>query len=310
MKDFLWRYAPVLVGTNHQRMIITRMKAMMWAREHKTFVFKWKGKIRSHVNAPVNIEAMAAKEEEHPFFWQYFVEAAECFITNNINGDLALVNGTPGTLHSLVLSELEQERIEECMMNQPYGSEIEIEEPVFVNVSIQKSLDGKPISSKRQRQLEVLQSISGFQDDSEIVIPIGKQRRYGKNDFQSYTYPNGNPLEMYATVEVADIFPIQLAFAMTIHKAQGRTIKRVVIDLMYHPNGRIRLKFAAIFVALSRVKCKEDLRLLHRPKKKLTSAYGYITEMRQHADVTAFYNGFTGNEGEGLRWCPQTALGL
>ena len=36
-----WKYAPVLVSTNIQRLNVCQMKAQMWAKEHKTHVFKW-----------------------------------------------------------------------------------------------------------------------------------------------------------------------------------------------------------------------------------------------------------------------------
>jgi ATP-dependent exoDNAse (exonuclease V) alpha subunit len=40
---------------------------------------------------------------------------------------------------------------------------------------------------------------------------------------------------------------------MTVHKAQGRTIDKVVLDLHYKSDHRKRLGFDGIFVALSRV---------------------------------------------------------
>ena len=43
---------------------------------------------------------------------------------------------------------------------------------------------------------------------------------------------------------------------MTIHKAQGRTIPKVIVDLSCHPTKYAEMKFAAIFVVMSRVKNK------------------------------------------------------
>jgi ATP-dependent exoDNAse (exonuclease V) alpha subunit len=66
-----------------------------------------------------------------------------------------------------------------------------------------------------------------------------KKSSFGQNEIKKFAYPtNGNPFEHYAKVETADVFPFMLAFAMTIHKAQGEevTIDKVVIeDLTCHP---------------------------------------------------------------------------
>jgi hypothetical protein len=49
---------------------------------------------------------------------------------------------------------------------------------------------------------------------------------------------------------------------MTAHKAQGRTIDKVVLDLHYKSNHRKQLGFDEIFVPLSRVRCCSSIRLI------------------------------------------------
>jgi 23S rRNA maturation mini-RNase III len=89
-----WKYAPILVATNHQRMNITQYKSKLWAKDNKTYVYKWKTRIRTMENPPLT--SMVEKiEEENAFFWQYFVQNAPVNLTTTINGDLALANGTP-----------------------------------------------------------------------------------------------------------------------------------------------------------------------------------------------------------------------
>jgi hypothetical protein len=45
-----WKFAPVLVSTNAERLNISRAKAKLWAIEHKTHVFKWRTKLGKQVN--------------------------------------------------------------------------------------------------------------------------------------------------------------------------------------------------------------------------------------------------------------------
>lgn len=61
-----------------------------------------------------------------------------------------------------------------------------------------------------------------------------------------------------------ELFPYDLGFSMTVHKAQGRTIYRVVIDLTDHPNSYGRMEYAAIFVAMSRVEMSDHIRLFEK----------------------------------------------
>ena len=68
--------------------------------------------------------------------------------------------------------------------------------------------------------------------------------------------------------------PLILAWALSIHKAQGQTLDRVKVDL-----GRIFEKGQA-YVALSRATCQEGLQVLRFDPKKVMA----------HEKVRAFYN--------------------
>ena len=91
---------------------------------------------------------------------------------------------------------------------------------------------------------------------------------------------------------------------MTIHKAQGRTIPKVIIDLSSHPTTSTQMNFAAIFVAMSRVKNMEDMRLLSHEKKGNTidvvQAYSYITQLKPCDFVMAFYHGYENDKSNNI----------
>ena len=95
-----WKYAPMMVSTNLERMNICRQKAMMFAKEHSTHVFKWKVRTQKWENRP-EADHLARVMEENAFFWQHWVPGAEGYLTYNVNPALALVNGAPVTTHSL-----------------------------------------------------------------------------------------------------------------------------------------------------------------------------------------------------------------
>ena len=123
----------------------------------------------------------------------------------------------------------------------------------------------------------------------KIIIPIAKD----KADWENFSVQTGNPLSPLAKLKIREIFPFDLAFAMTVHKAQGRTIRRVVIDLRDHPRGVCRLKYAAMFVAMSRVEHSNHLRLLE-PETVLhrSSYYEYLMWLKPHKDIAPFQHGY------------------
>jgi len=330
-----WRFAPVLVSTNLERMNITRHKAKLWAIENKTYVFKWKNRTSNHVNKPSNLEDEDADYyDDNSFFWQFWVPGAPSYLTHNINGGLALVNGAPVKTHSLTFTDEENyTAILEWLSSDnapPFGTEIEVPTPLSVNVEILPSLDGKPISTKRQQQLSELKKHSifvpastGLDGDSldnntnehPLVIPITTTMVKNSTTKDTYMYQTYNPITPIATVDVRSPFPIDLGFAITIHKSQGRTMQRVVIDLNDHPNHYTRMEFAAVFVAMSRVTCSDNLRLLPRfrigQRHNKDKAYAYLCNLRPNRFSAAFYHGFIPDESardDAMIWNPTLAL--
>ena len=65
-----------------------------------------------------------------------------------------------------------------------------------------------------------------------------------------------------STMPMKDHFPIEPAFAVivTIYKAQGRTIRRLIIFVAQHPVPLLRMSWEGLYVALSRVKTPMAIR--------------------------------------------------
>jgi hypothetical protein len=306
-----WKYAPVLVSTNKERLNIIRKKCKLWAQDHRTYVFKWRCRLRRQQNTPSG--PLLQKALDHnAFFWQYFVYGAPCNLTTNINPDIALANGTPARLHSMTFDKSEDyfdiiNQLEE--QDVPYGDEIEINPPLAVNVTIDKSLDDKEVSERRTMQLQELQKHSLIQDS--IVIPLTAQSGYASSqDAIRYSYYTGDPTSRYATADIAQQLPYDIGFSMTVHKSQGRTLRRIVIDLTSHPTGsKAQMEFAAVFVAMSRVRCKDHIRLVPHKSFTNTDGYLYLEDLKPNIHVNAFYHGFHFDENTyHSPWDPNEAI--
>ena len=311
-----WKYAPVLVGTNMERYNINRLKAHLWAKEHQTYVFKWRRTTKKLKNKPNNRQ-WERVIEEHAFFWDFFVpNGAPANLTKSLNPRIGLVNSAPLKTHSLTFSDsTEYNRIMNLFNSSDppkFGDEIEIETPLSVNMQLEKTLDGKPVTIKRQEQLNYLQQLSMFTADNDtIVIPLTKSNGRGNaNDYKNFYFKTGDPLAEIGSLEVKPSFIFDLGFSFTVHKAQGRTLPRVVIDLTKHTIHKRTMEYAAIFVAMSRTKETDHIRLLHHPSHSFSDAYSYLSDLKPKEAVTAFYNGFEQDNQNTLlyNWSPLAAL--
>ena len=55
-------------------------------------------------------------------------------------------------------------------------------------------------------------------------------------------------------------FGFSLAFAVTYHKIQGKTVPKLILDL--NNNSQVPLQLQSLYVGISRVRCSKDLRIL------------------------------------------------
>ena len=60
-------------------------------------------------------------------------------------------------------------------------------------------------------------------------------------------------------VEVSSVSSLEPDFAITVHKTQGRIFNKVILCLSNTHNSKHIHEYAALYIAISRVKCKEDI---------------------------------------------------
>jgi len=72
-------------------------------------------------------------------------------------------------------------------------------------------------------------------------------------------------------------FPLEGAFAVTIHKCQGETVNRAIVDLNFFGPSQSH----AAYVALSRLKCSANLHILSRFKRS-------VLEMKKSIDYQMY----------------------
>ena len=91
---------------------------------------------------------------------------------------------------------------------------------------------------------------------------------------------------------------------MTVHKAQGRTIPKVALALAHR-----QMTYASIYVALSRVKLSDDIRILYHNSGPRPGVLGlqYNTQFKHCVHVLDYYSGFPKTDQGGI-WNPALSL--
>ena len=269
-----WMFAPYIVASNREQIMITHTQAIRFAKVHKTHVIRWRNRTTKW-NAKPKDQDMLTLAQEDPAFYQYFVPSAPAFCTNNINTDLLLANGTNIKLHSLTPSSTHQRLQLESITTMPFGSVITLDQPpLAINVVLDNKFTSSEImKSKLTMVSTAINSCSiGTDSDGNHIIPIfpgsspSNPMDYAKSLIISpkhITIPAKHGLYGPSSATITQIFPIDLAFAMTVHKAQGQTLSSVILCLSSRLNHLHQMTRNAIYVALSRVKDKSDIRILH-----------------------------------------------
>ena len=104
----------------------------------------------------------------------------------------------------------------------------------------------------------------------------------------------GGLLYRPSKVEIVPHFPLELQFVITAHKAQGCTLENVILALSErHANG-CNMSYASIYVALSRVKFSDNIRLLVASTSSLVwESLLYIEKLKPEKSIRAFFEGFS-----------------
>jgi hypothetical protein len=82
----------------------------------------------------------------------------------------------------------------------------------------------------------------------------------------------------------------ELAFVSTVHKSQGSTLKKIIISLLNRPFPPRRNDWHAIYVALTRVRSGDDLRVLAD-----AADLNFLDHLRPPADLLQFIAGYDEN---------------
>ncbi|KAG1711382.1 hypothetical protein DVH05_008636 [Phytophthora capsici] len=242
MEDPAWLdEATVLVTSNIDKAALTACAAKLLASRTDTVVFRWKKPVP---NFPKVLLDLLYVPKDYPNLFGYFVRDGPAQILDNGNGNVewGVANGTMCKLASLAWSNDGQtDHILNYLANLSVQSGDEIDLPIapdFINVTLTRS-NGEVIPATSwppENNLETnweLNSSGRQLHKKSIIIPIGlvanKQLKYGIKLARALL---PKPIEVkYSQLAV------ELALVMTVWKAQGATLRRVLLFLEGTPGA-------------------------------------------------------------------------
>ena len=293
-----WQDAPVLVTTNRERLTVTETMAKIRATQRDTIVVRWPSQVSAFWEQKPD-ECHMDEVRQDAAFWEYFVAGSIGYVTDNLNKSLGVVNGACVRFHSLSFASNDiAQQFQNLLQVTPIGSVLTLEGdmiPTTVNVEL---LNPDNTNIKLE---DWPHGMSLLKD--KVVIPLPALRKFG-GDTKPVVIPGGKHYPP-SRVKITNTFPVEAGFAVTNHKVQGRTLKKVIIALSKRLGTGCNMSYASIYVAFSRTACSEDIRLLLTDPDSSRCSLEYLNGMEADPCNAAFFAGF---DEFGENWSGTRAL--
>ena len=245
-----WTFAPIVVTLNEVRANLNFHMACRFAKLHKLPVIKWRIPISGLRATSLSSQESDQLYDQEQNLWGVFVKNAPGYLTFNINPSKSLANGTPIIYESLSFSSDDKdfERVQIALSqiaNAGPGEVIELQEiPYTINVSV-PSIDPTtwPVRQTLEEGRVLIPIFRKTETDQIRVRPCGRFKLSGSVDMKCHA--------------------VELGFAITYEKVQGKTMKKIILDLNQAPSRP--LSFSAFYTGITRVRKHCDLKILSVP---------------------------------------------
>ena len=280
-----WHRAPIIVKTNRERLTLNAERCRHFAKLNSTVVVRWRLTPEIWEQKPSDLLHQDLCLRDNAFF-EYFVAGIDGYVTDNVTKQGRIINGSRVRYHSLTLDPEEERTHQTKCANATPGQVITLDTPpLSINVVLVDEEEGKRVA--------VWKNITLVQ--GRAVVPLIARRTTRRSD-KSYIAIPGGLLFHPSRICIQNLFPVEPAFAMTVDKAQGRTLQKVIVALSSKKGKKCQLDYASICVALSRVHDSNDIRFLVMgdTEHSRLESLRYITTLTPDKCVKSYFHGFSG----------------
>ncbi|PAF44643.1 AAA family ATPase [Helicobacter sp. 11S02629-2] len=130
-------------------------------------------------------------------------------------------------------------------------------------------------------------------EEDEITVRLlqsGECVKVKREEWSSYSYELDDESGTIKEKEIGKFtqFPLQLGYALSIHKAQGKTLDKVIVDI-----NKGAFAHGQLYVALSRTRRKEDMHLMCnisiRDVINDSRVGGFLQECRENLNIDSLF---------------------
>ncbi|ETP18948.1 hypothetical protein F441_06908 [Phytophthora nicotianae CJ01A1] len=276
----------ILVTSNVDKAALTACAAKLFAIRSNTVVFRWR---KAVPEVPPALLELLYNDKDYPSLFGYFVQGGCAQILDNGNGNVewGVANGTICKLRSLAWEEIDD--TEQILQQFPStllrnGDVIDLPYPPdFINVQL-ITQSGKIVPATSwppENNLETnwITGDDGRKLEKEsIIIPVGiVATNHNKFHIKLARTLIPKPIELKYSQHA-----VELALVMTVWKAQGATLRRVLLFLEGTP-GAPKWLLDHLYVGTSRVRLARLLRCL-----PLSPAFKrqFLKKLQPNSDTT------------------------
>jgi hypothetical protein len=197
----------------------------------------------------------------------------------------------PFKYHSIKFDDETEKFLLEVLKSTAPGDVITMpHRPLCINIEVFMPYNTHNSVKRALKRLSIYNNLSTTPTHNPVIPIMEQSCSWDSNE--TPIYGGANFLPSKATFR--HFFPLEPALAITVHKAQGRTLKRVIIALSHCDAKGCNFSYQQVHVALSRVRNSEHIRLLltgHNEAMQWMSLL-YIDNLRPDPSIRFYFAGF------------------
>ena len=246
-EDGKWqKHGVCLTASNVERCIINNYRGNLYAQLTGEVMISWPLKAVGNAAASLSNEEQRLLLDNYAELSGYFIKGAPCALTENLKPEKGLANGTQAIMNSLLFDSNDPlyQETKELIISAAPGSHVRV--PIRPTHVIVEYLPRWNIELVPDERIPVL--VATPIDPDYTCVAITTKVSHSSSNTLNTVVIGDKVIKDYKYLEAS----VDLGFAFTFEKAQGKTIPLVIICL--HTNLWKNAGLAHLYVAFTRVK--------------------------------------------------------